>query len=99
MTALASTLRHAVWYVKSDKLGKLWVGQHSMATDNLIYMILGGSSIAQGGFDVAILPAAAFLLARSNVSGNPGNKIFGETWGYVCCRAFDVWQPRRHCPL
>lgn len=81
------TLRHAVWYVKSDKLGKLWVGQHSMATDNLIYMILGGSSIAQGGFDVGLV-GGGFRLARSNVSGNPGHQ-FGtisalvgtETWG------------------
>jgi len=81
-------LRHAVWYVKSDKLGKLWVGQHSMATDNLIYMILGGSSIAQGGHDVNLV-GGGFLLTRSNVSGNPGNKINGETWGSLL-PAFDA---------
>ncbi len=74
------TLRHAVWYIKSDKLGKLWVGQHSMATDNLIYMILGGSSVAQGGHDIGLV-GGGFNLTRSNVSGNPGNIINAETWG------------------
>ena len=71
--------RHAVWYIKSDKLGKLWLGQHSMATDNLIYMILGVPRLPMVAM-TSILSAAGSTWRGSNVTGNPGRLIPSETW-------------------
>ena len=63
-------LRHAVWWIKSDKLGSLWVGQHSTATDNLYLLSLGGAGIAATG-DIG-LTTGGFQLRTSGVAGNAG---------------------------
>ncbi|MGE0611440.1 MAG: hypothetical protein AB7G34_05300 [Hyphomicrobiales bacterium] len=78
-------LRHAVWYIKSDKLGSVWVGQHSMATDNLIYMNVVGTSVAGGGGD--LLNGGGFLLTRPGVAGNA--RLLNANWGTYYAN-FDV---------
>ncbi|GAB4239541.1 MAG: hypothetical protein Kow0032_26680 [Methyloligellaceae bacterium] len=75
----AFTLRHTVWYFKWDKYGKVWLGQHSSSTDNLIYLNLGSGTIGSGGHDVGLV-GGGFFLTRSGVSGIPANLIAGETW-------------------
>lgn len=70
-------LRHAVWYIKSDKLGSVWLGQHSMATDNLIYMNVVGTSVANGGGDM--FQGAGFFLTQPGVTGNA--RLVNATWG------------------
>ncbi|MGD9785263.1 MAG: hypothetical protein AB7E80_10635 [Hyphomicrobiaceae bacterium] len=39
-------LRHSAWYLKSDRLGSVWVGQYSHATDDIVLYSLGGTSPA-----------------------------------------------------
>ncbi|MGH1350858.1 MAG: porin [Methyloligellaceae bacterium] len=45
-TDSALDLRLAAWYIRSEHLGRITVGQFSPATDNLILVNLGGSSAA-----------------------------------------------------
>ncbi|MEC9368723.1 MAG: hypothetical protein VX871_08520 [Pseudomonadota bacterium] len=78
-------LRHAVWYIKSDKLGSVWLGQHSMATDNLIYMNVVGTSVSNGGGD--LLSGGGFLLTQPGVTGNA--RLVGASWGTYYAN-FDV---------
>jgi len=71
------SLRHTVWYFKWDKYGQVWLGQHSSATDNLIY--LGAQSIGGASHDVGLV-GGGFFLTRNNVSGNQ-SIIASETYG------------------
>lgn len=71
------TLRHAVWWVKSDKFGSIWLGQHSTATDNLYLLSLGGAGVASTG-DIG-LTTAGFQLRTSGVAGNAG--LTGQRFG------------------
>lgn len=72
------SLRHTVWYFKWDKFGQVWLGQHSSATDNLVYLNLGGGTIGSAGIDVGLV-GGGFFLTRSGVSGNQ-SIIAGETY-------------------
>ncbi len=62
-------LRLAAWYVRSEHLGRVTVGQYSPATDNLILINLGGSGV------VATSDTRQWNSSFAAVGGG------GATWG------------------
>ncbi|MGI9401415.1 MAG: porin [Rhizobiaceae bacterium] len=72
-------LRNAAWYMKWDKFGRVWLGQYSSATDNLIYMnIVGEGCLGQTCGELYHAPG--MFLVRPGVTGN-GRLIRGTSWG------------------
>jgi hypothetical protein len=64
--------------MKWDKFGQIWVGQHSMATDNLYLLSLGGHGVATTG-DIG-LTMGGFHIRPVGAPG-AGNINSDHTWG------------------
>jgi len=70
-------LRHSAWYLKSARLGEVWVGQTSVATDDIVLYSLGGTS-----------PATA-----SNLNSAIGAGLYFQSNGtYLNINGATLWQ-------
>jgi predicted porin len=90
-TNLALDLRHGAWWIESNRLGRVWVGQTSMATDGITEINLsnaaqiGSNDINNwnGGFFLR-LDRNDRLLARGT---GPGGVVVGLTWAGINSQA------------
>jgi hypothetical protein len=71
-------LRHATWYIDSERAGRVWLGQHSMATDNLIYVNSGGFG-GISGEDPGLIGGGMFL--RPTGATDTTGLLANQDWG------------------
>lgn len=63
----APRLRHAVWYLKSNRLGEVRVGQDSFSTDNITYITTSGLGAASSA-NLNVSPGAGLGYRNSDGS-------------------------------
>ena len=73
-------LRHSAWYLKSSRLGTLWMGQYSHATDDIVLYANGGTSPATAA-NLNSAPAAGFSLHSGG--GIYTNIQLGDLWQFL----------------
>ena len=83
-TNLSLDLRHSAWYVESNRLGRVWVGHTSMATDGITEINLSNAAVI-GNNDVNNWAGGMFLrlesgplLAVAPFSGLSWNDILSQ---------------------
>ncbi len=80
-TSRAPRLRHSAWYLKSKQLGSLWVGQYSVATDDITAAVdvAGIGTAAAGNMNSS---AGAGLFHR-NSNGTLSSARLSTFWQFL----------------
>lgn len=73
--------RQAHWWVKSDKFGKVSVGQLSTASDSTSEVNLSGATAASGS--LRYLLTSGFALQNSSTATTPSGNRSAVTWGNI----------------
>ena len=81
-------LRHSAWYLESNRLGRMWVGHTSMATDGITEINLSNA----GSFaapDINNFNGGFFLRAKNigRLAVAPSSSIIGLTWANINSQA------------
>jgi hypothetical protein len=80
-------LESAYWYLKSNRLGRVSLGQQSSAADNQAILPDGSGSLVQANY--VLYDVNAFVLRTSKPNGNRGNYT-GFVWGSLGnCNTFN----------
>ena len=83
-------LRHSAWYLDSNRLGRMWVGHTSMATDGITEINLSNAGNI-GAPDVNNWMGGMFLRTRGINGGRlaraDGSSIRGLTWSGILSQA------------
>jgi len=83
-STLSLDLRHSAWYVESNRLGRVWVGHTSMATDGITEINLSNAAVI-GNNDVANWAGGMFLrLDSGQLLTVGGGALSGLRWR-------DIW--------
>lgn len=78
------SIESAYWFLKSDRLGRLSVGQQSSAADNQAIIVDGSGSLVQANY--VMYDANAFFVRTSNTANN----FTGFGWGALGnCQTWD----------
>lgn len=79
-------LRHSAWYIESNRLGRVWVGHTSMATDGITEINLsnaaqiGAPDVNNWGGSMFLRLENGKLLARGT---GPGGSLVGLRWNNI----------------
>ena len=83
---LALDLRHSAWYIDSNRLGRMWVGHTSMATDGITEINLSNAAVVASN-DVNNWGGSMFLrldngklLARGTAAGTLTGLSWNNLW-------------------
>ena len=83
-------LRHSAWYLESNRLGRMWVGHTSMATDGITEINLSNAGTFAGP-DINNFNGGFFLRAKNGdllaVGPTPGGSPVGLTWAGINSQA------------
>ncbi len=81
----ALDLRHAAWYIESNRLGRVWVGHTSMATDGITEINLSNAALI-GANDINNWAGGMFLRLDNGrlLAASP---FGGLTWGNIRSQA------------
>ncbi len=71
-------LRHSAWWLENSKLGRVWLGLTSQATDGIAEINLSNAAVSAGP-DVLNWGGGLFLRAKDNRLGNKGLLVVGST--------------------
>jgi predicted porin len=71
-------IRHSAWYLDSTRLGRVWVGQSSTATDGITEINLSNAGTNAGPDMFAAWGADGFRLRRAGSTGQGG--LSANTW-------------------
>jgi hypothetical protein len=81
-------LRHSAWYLESNRLGRMWVGHTSMATDGITEINLSNAGTFAGP-DINNFNGGFFLRAKNGdlLAVASGSSIVGLTWANINSQA------------
>jgi hypothetical protein len=99
-TLAALDLRHSAWWIENAKLGRLWVGKTSNATDGITEINLSNAGTPFGGPDMSNWQGSFFLresrtnrlLAEQTATSFPSiAAVRGITWNNIAPATGDTW--------
>lgn len=94
-SSAALDLRHSAWWIESNRLGRMWVGHTSMATDGITEINLSNAALI-GSNDINNWNGGFFLRLDRNLSGNDRllargvestRSVVGLTWANISSQA------------